>query len=80
MMGDIFRDLEKKATSWVKDLTTPPTGSWIDSPWEHMKFQLKKWFAPLLAGWFGIKLDGMKPSEVKPPQNPVIKPSENREG
>lgn len=74
MMGDIFRDLEKKATSWIKDLTTPPTGSWIDSPWEHMKFQLKKWFAPLLAGWFGINLDG-----TKPPQNPVPKPDESRE-
>lgn len=74
MMGDIFRDLEKKATSWVKDLTTPPTGSWIDSPWEHMKFQLKKWFAPLLAGWFGINLDGTKPGGVTPGQKPEVKP------
>lgn len=79
MMGDVFRDLEKKATSWIKDLTTPPTGSWIDDPWENITHMLKKWFAPLLAGWFGIKLDGTKSPEVTPGQKPEVKLWESTE-
>ena len=74
MMGDIFRDLEKSATNWIKDLTTPPSGSWIDSPWEHMTFQLKKWFAPLLAGWFGINIKSTQSSKTEP--NPIPDPNE----
>jgi hypothetical protein len=77
MVWDAFRELEKKAQEWTKDLMTPPSGGWTDSPWEHMKFQLKKWFAPILAGFFGIKMDGTKPADALPGANPGGKPIED---
>jgi hypothetical protein len=44
-----------------------------------MKFQLKKWLAPLLAGWFRINLDGMKPGEKPTQEASQGKPDETLE-
>jgi hypothetical protein len=64
-MGDIFRNLEKKAGEWIKELSAPPTEWWIDAPKENFMYMIKKWFAPMIAGWFGIKTSNNESEKSK---------------